>query len=136
MPFSHWSTRSIAHSCVNKSAVVRMRNPALLAYLYVTGIDVNASPPKRNPSTARDPDVTEKRAKPRFAVIPASPGCSRRTRTALPRAATFTVVVPIALPSSANTAIVTDAAALLVFTTATAVVKVVSSQVISAVCQD
>lgn len=94
-----------------------------LRHFCVAGIDVNAAPLKRSPSTATVPVVTVKSADPRFPAIPARPGRLLSTTAILLFAGSGTFDVPSIDPLASFTVIATVVAAALGFTIATDVVK-------------
>ena len=90
---------------------------------------MKAEAPARIPNTATLPLKTEKTADPRKPAIPPSPGRFRRITAVLALAASETLAVPIVLPRLSRTVMLTMVATELGFAIATAVVKLVSSQI-------
>ena len=98
-------------------------------YLSAVGMDVIADPLKRSPSTAIFPIAAVKLAEPRLPVIAPNPGRSLKKNAFLPFAGREMLAFPILVPVLSRTTIETDVDAELRLTTATPVLKAVSSQI-------
>jgi hypothetical protein len=92
-------------------------------------MDVTAVPPNRSPSTATFPKLfTVKSADPRRPAIAPNPGRSLNATATFLFAAKGIVALPTVTPWTSRTMTVTTVSSELGFTTATAVTKLVSSQ--------
>src|SRR5205823_196969 len=98
-------------------------------YLSVVGMDVIAAPLKRSPRTATFPMAAVKLAEPRLPDMGPNPGRSLKKNALLPFAGREMLVFPILAPVLSRTTIETDVDAELRLTTATPVLKAVSSQI-------
>jgi hypothetical protein len=91
-------------------------------YLSAVGIDVNAAPLNRSPSTATFPEDTVKSADPRFPAIAPKPGRVLNIRAVLLLGASAILEAPMVAPAASRTKIETVADTELGLTMATDVV--------------
>ena len=96
-------------------------------YRPTVGLEVNADPMNRSPSTATVPAVTVKSAEPCLPTIPDIPGRFLKTTAVLFRAGRGTLDVPMVLPATSRRTIDTTLATLLGLTIPTDVTQFVSS---------
>ena len=99
-----------------------------MTHLSAVGIDVNAAPLNRSPSTATFPEDTVKSADPRLPAIAPRPGRVLKIRAVLFLGPSATLEAPMVAPDASRTMIETVANKELGLTMATDVVYKVSSQ--------
>ena len=119
--------KTLYHAGLNNDVIASERST--LGYLSAVGIEVNACPPKRRPSTATEPEVTLNSADPRFPATTFRPGRSRKRTATFVCAASARDAVPITCPRASRTVTLTLLSTTLGLTIATPVTNEVSSQI-------
>jgi len=98
------------------------------ASYWFAGMEVNAVPSNRRPSTATLPEVASNSARPLSPTMPAKPGSVRSAASVFWCAGRFSADVPTMFPLLSQSVMEIDAATEPAFTIAMAVTCVVSSQ--------